>query len=58
VVSWLVSIAQNLAASLIWGVPAFVHLHMRLNRHHARIRAELEAGSDHHVAEAQSTATA
>jgi hypothetical protein len=57
VTSWVVSIAQNLAASLIWGVPAFVHLHIRLNRQHARIRAELEGGCDH-VAEAQTTATA
>lgn len=41
ITNWLVAIAQNLAASLIWGVPAFVHLHVRLNRDHARIRAEL-----------------
>lgn len=41
ITSWLVAIAQNLAASLIWGVPAFAHLHMRLNRDHDELTANI-----------------
>jgi hypothetical protein len=29
----------NLLASLIWAVPALIHLHVKLNRHHNEILA-------------------
>jgi len=37
--AWWSAIWPNLVASVLWAAPAFVHLHMRLNRD--RIRAEL-----------------
>jgi len=33
-VAFLVGVIGNLCASAILGVPAFVHLHRKLNRHH------------------------
>lgn len=39
--SWWSAIWPNLAASLICWVPGVISVHMRLDMHHARIRAEL-----------------
>ena len=40
--AWWSAIWPNLVASALWAAPAFAHLHMRLNRQHDRIRAELK----------------
>ena len=54
-IGFLAGVAGNLAASLLWGLPAFTHLHRKLNRHHAeqaaqaaRQHAERLAQADRH----------
>lgn len=34
---YLWGVTQNFVASIILGVPAFLHLHAKLNRHHAEV---------------------
>jgi hypothetical protein len=41
-VAFLVGVAGNLAASLLWGLPAFIHLHRKLDRQHAERMAQGE----------------
>lgn len=33
-------VSQNFVASLILGVPAFLHLHAKLNRHHRELMSD------------------
>jgi hypothetical protein len=33
-IGFLAGVAGNLAASLLWGLPAFIQLHKKLNRQH------------------------
>lgn len=35
--AWWSQLWPNLAADVLLGAPAFVHLHLRLNRHHAEL---------------------
>lgn len=34
---YLWGVSQNFVASIIVGVPAFLHLHAKLNRHHREV---------------------
>lgn len=57
-IGFLAGVAGNLAASLLWGLPAFTHLHRKLNRNHAELRYQasrqhaerLEQADRHHQA--------
>lgn len=44
-VSFAVGVAGNLAASLLWALPAFRHLHRKLNRQH---RDRMDQAERHH----------
>lgn len=34
---YLAGVSQNFVASLVLGVPAFLHLHAKLDRHHREV---------------------
>jgi len=36
---FLVGVVGNLTASAVLGVPAFIHLHRKLDRHHSAVMA-------------------
>jgi hypothetical protein len=40
-------VVGNLLASAMWAAPALIHLHRKIDRHHARV---LAAVSQHHPA--------
>jgi hypothetical protein len=45
-VSFLAGVAGNLVASALLGVPAFIHLHRKLDRHHKMVRKHLGVTDD------------
>lgn len=46
-VSFLVGVLGNLVASLLWALPAMMHLHRKLDRQHAE---RLAQAASHHQA--------
>lgn len=47
--SWPAGIVVgNLIASLIWAAPALLHLHRKLNRHHAELKGSHEEMKNWH----------
>jgi hypothetical protein len=45
-IGFLAGVVGNLVASLLWGLPAFTHLHRKLNRNHAE---QLAQAARHHA---------
>jgi len=45
-VAFFVGVLGNLTASLLWGLPAFIHLHRKLDRQHRERLAQADA---HHL---------